>query len=203
MKSVFRVACVVMALSFLTAPGHATSYLSIDDILLDGSLFRESENPMSWEGQDLLKGSFDFVYLGKDADHTNVLLKTSPGQTIFNTDSTTAGTWARGLDITTLKLDDLDVNGWLFWPNNQYEITSWSKAVHIYQLQKDVSVMGVSLTAGMFIFGFNDDYKSWFCDRPDFDDMVFAAKAVPIPGAALLLGSALLGMVGIRKKFIA
>ncbi|SFM21678.1 VPLPA-CTERM protein sorting domain-containing protein [Desulfomicrobium norvegicum] len=195
-----RVAFVVLMLMFLAAPGHAAVYSSIDDIFLSGSAFMTDENPRSWQGKDALKGTFDFVYLGAEADHTNVLLKKSSGETIFNTDYTAKDTWARGLEISSLKLDDLDVNGFLGWGNKQYKISSWSDVVHIYQLTSDVIVSGVSLTTGMFIFGFNDDYKQWPCDHPDFDDMVFAAKAVPIPGAALLLGAGLLGIVGVRRK---
>lgn len=79
-----RVAFVVWVLLFLAAPGHAAvsvnTYSDIDDIFLSGSNFMKTENPTSWDDEVALKGTFDFVYLGAEADHTNVLLKTSSGR---------------------------------------------------------------------------------------------------------------------------
>jgi len=202
-----RFACVVWTLLLVAVSSYATadvkSYSSVDNLLLDGSAFRANETPLSWQDKTPLSGLFEFTYLGKDASHLNVLLKSGSGDIVFSTASNVDGDWSGALDISTLRLDDTSVDGTWWRPNNQYSISTWSDAVRIYQLDTDVIISGVSLSTGMFLFGFNDDYKAWFFDRPDYDDMVFAAKAVPIPGAALLLGSALIGMVGMRKKFMA
>ena len=202
MKRILRVACAALAL-ILSAGGNyagaaVNTYSSVNDLLLSGSSFMSTETPVSWKDGANLSGLFDFVYLGKDASHLNVLLTSGSGEIIFSTGSTGVGTWSDDRDIASLRLDDLSVGGW--WGNKQYRIDKWSDAVRIYQLDTNVMISGVSLTAGMFIFGFNDDYKAWILDRPDFDDMVFAARAVPLPGAGMLLGGALLGVIRMRRR---
>ena len=201
MNKGYRVFFVVLIMLLLAAQAQAAvSFDTVNDLFLKNNFINNTIKMDSLTDKSGLSGTFDFVYLGYDAADINVLLKTtddSIDSIVFKnkgTDASSLLATANGLDITRLYLKD-ETTG----DGSEYGITSWSSAVNIYQIKNPISVNGYTLLSGMFIFGFNDSGGN----DHDFDDFVFAGSQVPLPGAVWLLGSALVGMVGIRKKFTA
>jgi hypothetical protein len=175
----------------------AVSFNTANDLFLQTDFLNNAKKMDSLTVDSGLTGIFDFMYLGFDAGDTNALLKTVDDSIVFKNrgdDASSLFATATGLDITKLYLDDLSRTG-----DASYAITSWSSAVNIYKLKNDIIFKGQTLLSGMFIFGFNDSGSG----DGDFDDLVFAGSQVPVPGAVWLLGSALVGMVGMRRKFVA
>lgn len=162
-----------------------------------------------------LSGLYDFTYLGYEAGYTNLLIN-QLDQTQFNNKNTPIGT------SFTYAIENLffqSLGGSL--KGNKYNINQWSNQVHIYQLQSDWTLSdthdygpfwaealkaydGLVLPAGSFIFGFEDILNpDDLTNRKkyDFADMIIAAtpNPIPIPAAVWLLGSGLLGLVGVRR----
>jgi hypothetical protein len=198
MKKGCKVFFAGLIMLLLAAQAQATVTISTANDLFSQTDFLNNAQKMdSLTVNSGLSGIFDFVYLGYEAGDTNALLKTVDGSIVFkNKDDGASNLFAtaNGLDITKLYLDDLSKEG-----DASYAITSWSNAVHIYKLKNDILFSGRTLLSGMFIFGFDDSGSG----DGDFDDLVFAGSQVPVPGAVWLLGSALVGMVGMRRKFVA
>jgi hypothetical protein len=191
MKKGCKVFFAGLIMLLLAGQAQAVTFDTVND-LFGKQLFLDNTEKMS----TTLSGLFDFVYLGFEAGDTNVLLKTADDSIIFKNKGDGASSLlatATGYDISSLFLKDNTKD------SPEYAITSWSKAVNIYQILNPITVNGYTLLSGMFIFGFDDSGSG----DGDFDDLVFAGSQVPIPGAVWLLGSALVGMVGMRRKFVA
>lgn len=72
------------------------------------------------------------------------------------------------------------------------------RAVWVYGVVNDFSMFGFDFLAGDRLVAFND---AWSGDT-DYDDFNLRARAdTPIPGAVWLLGSGLIGLVGLRRRF--
>jgi hypothetical protein len=192
---------VLMVGLFMLLAGQAQAIeYGIDNILSSSSSLVKSEAVTSWQGQQL-SGLFDFIYVGSEAGDENILFElVGPTSTTIFNNKGDSNLPATNLDIDTLYLRDLTKAS-----SPQYAINYWPTSatgvpepVHIYKLNTAVMINEVSLSAGMFLFGFNDPGGNDF----DYDDLVFAARAVPLPGAAILFGSGLLGLVGLRRREI-
>lgn len=191
-------------LLMLVMAGHvsaAVTSFGLDNVLKSGeNLLSTPYSSYTTAQSTPLSGIFDFTYIGSEAGNWNLAFQSTAVNAIANvvfsnkdgmgaTTSTTGDT-ALGLDISKLNFWEVS------FMNPSYKLNMWSDAVHIYQLNQAVIINSVSLSAGMFLFAFNDGGVT----DTDFDDMLVAAKPVPLPGAALLLGPVLLGLVGLRRK---
>ena len=150
----------------------------------------------------LLSGSYEATFIGYRAAHTNLLVDTN-GSEWFRTGSPMASTThsAAGDTATifadTTKFVDIDRN-----PDLEVVLGYTDGALQYYKLDSNwtyTGTVGTSLDflAGDIIVGFNDDGS-----HTDHLDLVVALRPsnVPIPGAIWLLGSGLLGLVGIRRR---
>ncbi|PKN43375.1 MAG: hypothetical protein CVU60_03190 [Deltaproteobacteria bacterium HGW-Deltaproteobacteria-18] len=178
------------------AQAAVNTYTTVNDILMPSSPFLSAESPAALSADVKLSGLFDFIYVGSEAADTNKLIELVGGsgnKVIFNNKSNDNDT-SYSLNIETLFAKGQSTK------NEVFAINAWSEAIHVYLLKSDVSINNVFLTAGSYLFGFNDGGSP----DADFDDLVFAAKtsSVPLPGAAILFGSGLLGLVGLRRREI-
>lgn len=137
-----------------------------------------------------LEGSFDITAIAFEAADTNTF-NTAGGDVLFTNDDTSNwGTWANNVDLTTAFFkDETDGNTFILADTN---------AVTVYQLTENwvVPALNIELSAGTLLIGLNDTGSS----DGDYDDLIFAATPTPIPAAAWLLGSGLIGLVGLRRS---
>lgn len=195
MKKWFNALATLMMVLFLAGNASAvtaTNY-SIDNILMTGSNFLKIEDPLA---QKSLSGFFDFTYLGSEARDWNIAFKSYATGGIEKVLFSNGGPFVSKVGATVANLDVASLEFWdISKFGSSHALDTWSNSVHIYELLNDVMINGINLSAGMFLFGFNDGGTL----DGDFDDMLVAAKPVPVPAAAWLLGSALLGLVGFRR----
>lgn len=153
-------------------------------------------------------GSYDAIYLGYEASYTDILLgintysntkvfqnqpESSGGNSIGDIGYFNVGTAGYNVQDTSANTPFLASNLKVYgitaaFLNNYNELSSFVKADTnntIYQY---------------YVVGFGDSTGD-----KDYDDLVIAMRnihttATPIPGAVWLLGSGLLGMIGIRRK---
>jgi hypothetical protein len=106
-------------------------------------------------------------------------------------------------DLRNSYFVDHSVNPALKFFVKDYDNTPSNQAgVRIYELLQDWTTipgasLGQMLSAGALIIGFNDIHKDG-----DSDDLIIAARkvATPVPAAVWLLGSGVIGLLGVRGK---
>jgi hypothetical protein len=204
--------CLCVSLLGFTGTASADEY-GIDDI--DGLLFIDGKTGVTelsagagWSGLTLT-GDHEFTYLGTEADHVNVL-KSGQGTTLFKnwkktwngiTNDTNAGAKTTGDFFDTAFYKDGNLKAQLDGTNNLkvYEVSGAYLNQYVTFEGQPTGWFDENYT--YYVIGFNDKG-----DDNDYDDMVVAVRGskippVPIPGAVWLLGSGLVGLVGIRRRF--
>lgn len=130
-----------------------------------------------------LSGMFQATGVGYEAAYYN---KFWGGTfTIFESGDTPDGVWSSAFNWNTA----------LFTSNNG---TNSIDHIQVYRLNETWTVQGanpISFEAGTYIIGYGDGTGD-----SDYDDLIIAARSVPIPGGIWLFAAGVLGIAGIRKK---
>ncbi len=131
-----------------------------------------------------LSGMFQATGVGYEANYNNAF--TAGGSAIFSSGQIPNGGWSGafnwgGAMFTSVQgVDSID-------------------HIQVYRLNETWTVQGanpISFEAGTYIIGFGDGIGD-----SDYDDLIIAAKSVPIPGGVWLFAAGVLGITGIRKKY--
>ncbi len=165
-----------------------------------------------------LSGQYDITASAYEATQHNYVYDSS-NTLLYETgvgNTGNYGTWTTVTDIANLYFETAYTAGGSYVRSDTYtfanDTTSDPNTNRFYVIQLvnpiTISVNGntLNLTAGTLLIFLNDNYNdSIFGPDPDydtdFDDMVLIATPTPIPGALWLLGTGLLGLVGLRRRF--
>lgn len=207
MKTYKKLSILLMALAMLTFAGGAfadvntggvDSFNELDTFL--GKVTGAGGTYTDYTGD--LSGSWDLIYLGAESANTNVL-KDGNGDIIFKNQgpgATPLYATAQGVDLTTAYFQDLTDSK--PWYDQTFSLDSVN--VLIFEVTTAFTLNNIAYNVGDLIIGLNDNLLENRCgtcgDDEDYDDLVLVAKPTPIPGAVWLLGSGLMGLIGIRRK---
>lgn len=138
----------------------------------------------------ILSGIFDFMYIGSDAGNTNTL-NTVSGP-VFNGKTSTPGATASG-NIADFYIKDSDGT-----PSTLGITFADNTYLKIFQATENIFYNSLTILSGSYIFAFNDDGKA---GDKDFNDLIFSGKTapVPVPAAVWMLGTGLVGLLGLRR----
>lgn len=182
MKSKQRIlaAMLTLCIALAASPASAMTFTQ----LLDGASYESYSGSLS--GNHLLTGLYS------ETSNT-ISLMTDSGATVL-----TKSPWS---SVPGVQVSVADLANTYFSISGQPSVDITDAAqVKVYQLLADFTLNGYNLSSGSLIIGLEDTNNSG--GGFDYNDMVFAARntaATPIPPAALLLGSGVLGMFGLSR----
>ncbi|MCP4693736.1 MAG: hypothetical protein GY859_37225 [Desulfobacterales bacterium] len=131
-----------------------------------------------------LSGMFTATGVGYEANYNNSFV--GGGNTIFSSGDLPTGAWSSAFNWNSAMFTS--VQG-----------TSSIDHIQVYQLNETWTLGGsagpINFDAGTYLIGFGDGIGD-----SDYDDLIIAAKAVPIPGAVWLFAAGVIGIIGVRKK---
>lgn len=194
MKKHLLIICIAVSFIF-TAFGSASSALIQDHILLGDQIGTLDVDYMdiTLHPEAFLEGSYDVMYVGSAAGHTNLYMDDA---VVFATDTSSFGDTDSVLFIedTTFR-DSTDGTPIL----NINDTAPTNGGIIKLLLLKDWMLDAThTIAAGMMVVGFGDGAGDM-----DFNDMVIALDSPyknPIPAPVFMLGCAVVGLVGLRKR---
>ncbi len=130
-----------------------------------------------------LTGMFQVTGVGYESHYTNAF--TAGGDAIFQSGQTPNGGWSGAFN----------------WNSAMFTSAQGVDSIdhiQVYRLDETWTVEGanpLSFEAGVYIIGFGDGIGD-----SDYDDLIIAAKSVPIPGGIWLFAAGVVGIAGVRKK---
>ena len=199
MKTLVRLKWLVLItaglLLFTIGNVHAASYYEMTHPKFDHKYLGSEFSFLHNVNPNLGQVNYDVYFLGALAGNTNQLR--TGNQVYFNSKQASPGD-SRTVSFSndTMLYDVTRGKGSCLLEGN----TSGAPGIHYFQANKPVKFSYGDFTKDFdtsWIFvGFND---AWTGDS-DYNDMVLAIKAVPIPGAVWLLGSGILGLVALRRR---
>lgn len=188
--------CFVLAATLtLSVAAHALpTFDTLDDFtkapggLVDGGFIQQASFPGSpaiWEASGLYKETQRWRPLNMGVEGESSGIITNPYVSGFLREDYREVTLSKAVfeDVINYKFDKV-VDG---DPNR----------VKIFEVIKPFTAGTFDILEGFLLLGFNDYHSV----DTDFDDLIVVAKPTPIPGAVWLLGTGLLGVAGLRRRF--
>jgi len=197
LKKILAIAFTFVLLAFFGVGAYAgtTNPINVNNLeFLDGYATLHSydyygfDSSLPWDVQGLgwetTSGESGYFFAPGTPWPTLLYSKYSGGS------SSSLGALIEDIDLTTA-----------YFSNKYYGGTPYNLAsnhVQIWEIDSAFTYQGVAFNAGDLVIGFEVENPGR-CDL-DYDELVVLARPTPIPGAIWLMGSGLLGLVGIRRK---